>query len=178
MKTLVPFEGTLPFQLAGEALITEGQIRLQYQLSDSRPLIGLSSLAQRWNSNDVPRMHDLWKTTCFEAFFAPVGGEKYYEFNFALTPAWNVYEFTSYRNPQPPTLSVDFELKSMEWSPDHALFTIVIQNKSLYSQFNISLTAVAELQDHSKHYLAITHAEAKPDFHSAKSFTLLRGNQS
>ena len=43
------------------------------------------------------RADELWRTTCFEAFLRPVGGESYVELNLSPSERWNAYDFDRYR---------------------------------------------------------------------------------
>jgi hypothetical protein len=178
MQKLLPFQGTLPFGIGAEISIYENILSFEYKIDAGAAVAGLPWTSENWLAEQVRRADQLWATTCFEAFLRPVGQGRYYEFNFSLSPAWNVYEFHSYREPQPPPLSKDFELQSFRWQAKPGLLTIQLLNKSPFREFDVSLTAVVEMKDRSKHYLAQTHAESKPDFHSAKSFTLFRGKKS
>ena len=43
------------------------------------------------------RCDNLWKSTCFEMFWAEEGRKNYWELNLAPNGAWNVYAFPDYR---------------------------------------------------------------------------------
>jgi hypothetical protein len=173
MQTLRPFQGTLPIDLQADLIVDKNMITISYQLDLCTSIVGVSS--GDVTTQHVSRKDQLWTTTCFEAFLNPVGTSKYFEFNFSLQPAWNVYEFTGYREPQPPLPSEAFELQSFQWNARQKLLNVQIKNKTEITKFNVSLTAVIEETNGTKHYCALTHAESKADFHALKSFTLLRG---
>lgn len=178
MQTLKPFQGSLPFGIGAEISIQGSSIQIEYKLDLQNALLkGLPLESAKWEQDQIPRLQGLWATTCFEAFLNPVGESYYYEFNFSLRPAWNGYEFTTYRDPQPPKETQTFALKGLSWEAPESRLTAHLENRSSHSEFNVSLTAVTEDQNQNKHYWALTHAENKPDFHSQKSFSLLRGSK-
>ena len=43
------------------------------------------------------RMDNLWKTTCFEIFWQPIGQPGYVEFNLSPSGRWASYDFDSFR---------------------------------------------------------------------------------
>lgn len=111
--------------------------------------------------------------TCFEMFLNPTGHKQYYEFNFSLEAAWNVYHFTGYRFPQPPTPTQDFEIESLSWKSKQ--LSVVLKNKSPFQKFDVGLTAVIKNKKNQITYFALKHESGKPDFHLAGGFTLQRG---
>ena len=63
---------------------------------------GVSAPAERFVIPPVRepwRKDELWKTTCFEAFFAAADADGYREWNFAPRGNWAAYDFTGYRVP-------------------------------------------------------------------------------
>jgi len=143
-----------------------------FKITDLTSAISLKNDFQS-TAKDIMRQDELWKSTCFEIFLRPKAEEKYYEFNFSLTPAWNCYVFDSYRKPQPPKSSHDFELSTLSWQ-NHVL-RAEIKNKTGYREFNVGLTTIIQDKENQLHYLAIDHAGEKPDFHLQDSFILQRG---
>ncbi len=99
----------------------------------------------------------------------------YYELNFSLKPAWNLYLFDRYRYPQPPKRAAEFELKSMNWDQFESKLNVELVNHTKFKKFNVGLTAVMEEQAGQKHYCALDHKGTQPDFHLLESFTLVRG---
>lgn len=175
MNTLKPH--SLPkvnFLLEAEARLSQSYSDLQfvYRLMDKSSLFATPTENKEWSQ--IPRSDGLWNHTCFEAFLNPVDTETYYEFNFSLKPAWNCYYFEAYRQPQPAKSSHDFLLKSIRWDQSTYQLTVELKNNSKFKKFNIGLTAVLEEKAGDKHYCALVHADAKPDFHLRKSFTLIR----
>jgi hypothetical protein len=115
------------------------------------------------------RENDLWKTTCFEAFFARPGEAGYWELNVSASGAWNLYRFSAYREPQPPALSEDFALA--ELGAGGGLVSCRLEPKIAPCALEASLCMVARTGE-GTHYFSTKHAGAKPDFHLRGSFTL------
>jgi hypothetical protein len=177
MQRLKPFQGSLSTSIDAELSIQGSLVTIEYKIESPETVLGLPTESKPWSEKQVPRKDGLWATTCFEAFLNPVGSNSYFEFNFSLEPAWNVYEFTDYREPQPPKLSNGFSLKTYIWNDIENQLLIELENQTPYSEFNVSLTTVIEEKNHSKLYLALAHTQAKPDFHAKNSFTLKRGSK-
>ncbi len=175
MHRLVPFQQTLPFAIEADLTMKASLITIQFQLdANFISVLGLPSASRLWTAEDIPRKDELWKTTCFEAFLKPKASACYYEFNFSLGPAWNAYEFTGYRKPQPPSVSHAFALQSLSWNAEKKFLSAQLENKTAFREFDVSLTSVIEDSNHHIHYWAVTHAAGEPDFHSPGSFTLKR----
>jgi hypothetical protein len=164
------------FSLEAELQVQGSELVLDFFLSDPQGLFEVPKTAAAWGSGQVTRTDGLWQATCFEAFLQPSGLKKYYEFNFALTPAWNAYEFTAYREPQPPKPTADFVLKAMSWNPGQNHFRVSLENNSGHRQFQAGITAILLEKSGTKHYYAVAHKGAKPDFHLSESFILQRGS--
>lgn len=164
------------FSLEAEIQAQGAELVLEFSLKDPEGLFDVPKTAATWTAGEVARRDGLWQATCFEAFLQPFGSSHYYEFNFALMPAWNGYEFTGYREPQPPKATADFVLKSMNWDASRKHLRVVVENKSNARKFNAGLTAILQEKSGAKHYYAISHKGSKPDFHLAESFILQRGS--
>jgi hypothetical protein len=186
MQALFPFEKTDSSSAATESatdsvaaeLTLEGSfLTFEFRPQFTSAVLGLPTINIHETKNTLRREDGLWQTTCFEAFLQPVGQADYYEFNFSFKPAWNCYEFKKYRDPQPPRPSEAFALKDFAWDAQKKALTVQLENKTPYSTFRASLTAVIETSDRRKHYWATHHSESKPDFHAANSFVLLRKKQ-
>ncbi len=121
------------------------------------------------------RAHELWKTTCFEAFLSGRDGESYHEINLAPDGRWNVYFFDRYRNPQPPREAMGWRLTQFECAPGLLRATLELPEAVLSSPTRFGLTAVLETQNPrgapSLSYWALVHAGDQPDFHDARSWT-------
>lgn len=163
------------FTLEADLQFYGTELLLEYKLSDPQGLFELPHQNLPVAGGGVPRQDGLWTATCFEAFLQPAGFKNYYEFNFALTPAWQAYRLESYRQPQPPAPSDDFVLKSLQWDASKKQLQARLENRSAHRQFQTGLTAILVEKTGSKHYCALVHKGDKPDFHLSESFTLLRG---
>jgi hypothetical protein len=118
------------------------------------------------------RTDDLWKTTCFEAFLAPVNTSAYQEFNFSPSSQWAAYDFTAYRAgmvqaalPAPPEISVDRQ-------PDRLAVTVTLSLYLPQEPQKLGLSAVIEERGGRKSYWAVSHAGDSPDFHRQHCFVL------
>ncbi|URW76355.1 DOMON-like domain-containing protein [Sphingomonas donggukensis] len=113
------------------------------------------------------RADELWRTTCFEMFWKPDGGDAYVEFNLSPSLGWAAYRFDRYRDrmrdlplviaPQiervPGGVEVDIDLTSVPRGPA-----------------TIGLSAVIEEIDGTKSYWALRHPAGPPDFHHPDCF--------
>jgi len=121
------------------------------------------------------RAHELWRTTCFEAFIEKAGGG-YCELNIAPTGQWAAYDFTGYREGMNGHAGV--EKRDPRRVQDEASF-------SLWATFDLDrmigdapgpwrmgLSAVIEDVDGGISYWALAHPPGKPDFHHRDSFAL------
>jgi hypothetical protein len=164
------------FSLEADIHVTGQELMLEFWLQDPQGLFELPKATAAWSGTQVARRDGLWQATCVEAFLQPSGLQKYYEFNFALTPAWNGYEFTEYRKPQPPEATADFVLKAMSWNSEQKHLIVRLENNSGYQKFQAGLTAILQEKSGNKHYYAVAHKGPKPDFHLSESFILQRGS--
>ena len=118
---------------------------------------------------------DLWRTTCFEAFVGLADSGEYLEINFAPSTAWEVYQFTSYRErgdvlPFPaPVLDIELGDGRMEVvvTADMAETPYM----AVGTPWRVGLSAIIEAKDGSKSYWALAHPPGKPDFHNRDCFT-------
>ncbi len=149
------------------SLEADGGLLLHYQLFGETDQLAISA-------PKIPGPADnLWQHTCCEAFI--VGdGLAYREFNFSPSGQWAVYQFSAYRErtadfapAEPPTVS-------FEQGRDACQLTACIPASLLPPDdcLHLGLTAVVEGRDGRKHYWAIVHAAAQPDFHLRQSLTL------
>ncbi len=173
MPNLFPFESNLssPLTLSGDLERTGSNLILTFELTDPAHNLELPP-AFRAEGPQVKREDGLWNDTCFEMFLRPARSRTYYEFNFALTPAWNEYIFSDYRTPQPPEACADFSLQYIHW--DGRNLKIELKGANAETMFDISLNAVLKEKSGVKHYMALAHKGAKADFHLAENFILKR----
>ena len=71
--------------------VHDGRLVLSYAL-------GADLKRLRIQAQEAPRhAHELWRHTCFEAFFGGTGSPGYCELNFAPSRAWAMYRFSARR---------------------------------------------------------------------------------
>lgn len=121
------------------------------------------------------RADDLWKTTCFEIFIRPDGGDAYFEFNFAPSSEWAAYIFSSHRQGRRDlALSVDpfIEQVAPEGGSAYTIEVDLDLSEVANTSTRIGLSAVIEEADGTISYWALAHPDGKPDFHDSACFTL------
>ncbi len=122
------------------------------------------------------RADELWRHTCFEAFVGAVGGEGYYEFNFAPSRHWAAYRFDGYR--QGMTLAQDVAAPAIEVevTGERLDLRVVLDLGTAAlppeAAWRLGLSAVVEGADDSRAYWALAHPPGKADFHHADCFAL------
>lgn len=159
--------------LSGElAIPAPGKVRVDFSLLDPERKILNAPTGAHWQH--PTRVHGLWVSTCFEAFFALPGEHGYWELNLSAAGEWNLYHFDSYRKPQPPQESMDFSLVGFHTSPNG--ISCLLEGDNSLSNIEASLCAVIQTCDQSFYY-STHHAGEKPDFHRRESFSLKRGVQ-
>ncbi len=117
------------------------------------------------------RADELWKTTCFELFLKPLGGEAYCEINLSPSERWNAYDFTGYRAgmaerpfPREPECT-------LRQGSSFAIFDAAIPVAGLPDgDCAMGLCAVIEETTGAKSYWALAHREGDPDFHALACF--------
>lgn len=117
------------------------------------------------------RADELWRTTCFELFLRPGGGDAYAEINLSPSERWAAYDFSAYRG--------GMAERAASREPDCA-----IRRGSSFAIFDAALpldlvpaghcaanfTAVIEEAGGVLSYWALAHPAAKPDFHDPACF--------
>ena len=113
-----------------------------------------------------------WTTTCFEAFIAAPGEQRYWEVNLAANGDWALYRFDGYRSGQtqqelstPPTVRLQRGLHQLRldarialepwWTPDVCP--------------DLALTAVIDRGQEGLSHWALRHGP-KADFHDRSTF--------
>lgn len=110
------------------------------------------------------RMDDLWKTTCFEIFWQPVGGTYYQEFNLSPSSRWAAYDFDSFREGM-RNAPVD----AISVSCSHSDVELILKasiTAELPSPAQVALNAIVEHADGGMQYWALAFGPGKPEFHS------------
>ncbi len=159
---------TEPIALSAGLTLDKNQLVLTYALKDPQHLVHDSLVAGEWFS--WPRGDELWKSTCFEAFFGIAGHSSYWELN--LSPsrkAWNLYFFDEYRKPAPPRVAKDFQLVDVLVRPES--LSCVLRSEGNLGLMAASLAAVIRTAG-GVFYFALKHCGPKPDFHLRESFVL------
>ncbi|MFM9041400.1 MAG: DOMON-like domain-containing protein [Vulcanococcus sp.] len=175
MLKLVPFQAIPAFadlQLHADLHWEDGELRLRYQLQAPVDLVQLPGPVSQ-----PKRRHELWQTTCFEAFIAVAGSPHYWEINLASTEDWNVYELDDYRTglkqeERVETITIQQQRDcsagqlQLELSAQLKLDGILESGQQLEG----SLTAVLDAGDHGLSYWALEHRGNEADFHRRDSF--------
>lgn len=155
------------FTLTGSLTGTAELVDVEFCLRDPQGEV-LGAPVSRAPLGAFSRTDELWRTTCFEAFFGEPGNAAYYELNLAPNGrAWNLYRFDAYRAPQPPTPSEDFSLE--EFAVGAGTVHARLRARTPMKGFEGNLCAVL-LTAQGPEYLSWRHAGAKPDFHLRASF--------
>ena len=162
MKSLLPFSAQeKSVHVQGQARLEGSLLRIEFRWSG--PVQDAEPGNKKWSRAD-----ELWKSTCFEMFLGNKGEAGYWEFNFAPAHCrWNAYRFESYREPQPPCATQDFELKSA-----HVLTGSMVVDLECHVKFAEAegqLTAVIRTSG-GMLYFAERHAPGKADFHFRGGF--------
>lgn len=128
--------------------------------------------AELTNLSQSLRKDELWKSTCFEFFIKPVGGESYFEFNINPKLEWNFYSFVSERT----------GMKQVDQIKDAFMVSQTIQGEIFVTSVFLSLEKfkiqvpfyihAASVLETSKglSYWSKKHEGEKPDFHAAWNF--------
>ena len=109
------------------------------------------------------REDDLWKTTCFEIFWQPDGGEYYREFNLSPSSKWACYDFDGFR-----LNSRDAPVSSMSIScsaSDDELILEASMASELPLPAKIALNAIVEDKQGNIQFWALAFPDGKPEFH-------------
>ena len=133
------------------------------------------------------RTDGLWRTTCFELFVKPAGGEGYHEFNFSPSGQWAAYAFDGHRAGM---RDLAMEAPVVAWGDGVLSARIILPrgrrgSASGLSQpdpdvrrggnesgedARIALTAVIEEKDGTKSFWSLAHPPGAPDFHHDACF--------
>lgn len=117
------------------------------------------------------RADELWKTTCFELFVKPEGGDGYVEFNFSPSERWNAYAFTGRRegmaeHPVPREPDCTIRIGSSFTIFDASIPAAAIPD----GPSSMAMTCVIEEAGGVKSYWALSHNSPQPDFHDPACF--------
>ena len=142
----------------------ENWLRVRWRIEGAQQLV-VPAFAGRG------RADELWKTTCFELFLKPHGGEAYGEFNLSPSERWNAYDFDAYRagmRERPFPREPECTLRQ---GSSFAIFDAAIPAAGIPdSACAMGLCAVIEEGQGVKSYWALAHGEGQPDFHAPACF--------
>ena len=161
---LNPYADIKNVQIEASFELTKEKIRISFLLQGD-----LKSYIFPKKEN-LQRVDELWKATCFELLLAN-DDELYYELNFSSS-RWNFYVLDSYRaEPKELEIFVEpnlcVEQKNNEFC---IIFELDISALNL-EQFNYyNLATILLNENNERTFWAIKHLKTKPDFHDKKSF--------
>ena len=165
-----PTTGPTPVDRIGVHVERLGEVglKLRYQVFGDLTRLKLPDFER------AGRTDGLWRSTCFEAFVKPEGGEGYLECNFAGLQ-WAAYRFSGFREGM---ADAAVEPRGIEGSLRDCSLAIEIEPGRFARPdlpapaWRIGLSAVIEDMDGGISYWALAHPPGKPDFHHPDSFIL------
>lgn len=165
----------LPFQVYGKVHFDK-VLKVEFRMDGDVSALCLPDFEV--DSKNRTRRHDLWRSTCFEVFFSKSSQgsseQSYHEVNVSTSGSWNVYDFSSYRQPQVLLESSQFQVQNILKTNDGVCFEIAGDFQDS-SEYQISLACVLQTIDQKIHYKALKHVSVdKPDFHTQGSRVLKR----
>ncbi|MGY6551846.1 MAG: hypothetical protein ACXIT4_08115 [Erythrobacter sp.] len=110
------------------------------------------------------RTDNLWKTTCFEIFWQPLGGTFYREFNLSPSGRWAAYDFDGFREGMR-----DAPVDAIALSCSHSDTELVLKASiaaDLPAPAQVALNAIVEHPDGAMQFWALAFGPGKPEFHS------------
>ena len=169
---LQPHLSTPPGQPAFKVWATVDHAASLGAMATTNIWFGVSAPAERFVISPLTepwRADELWRTTCFEAFFAPAGKAAYREWNFAPRGNWAAYDFAGYREGMekadvrsPPYIRME---DNFTWWTVGATIAVPADQA-----WDLALSAVIEESDGTKSYWALAHPPERPDFHARDCF--------
>lgn len=166
MLELTPFEVFTDVTVHGELVTLPDRLRISFRCTDENLRI-CDSLSNRQQAGPLERTDDLWKTTCFEAFWGIQGSTPYWELNLsAAWPKWNLYYFENYRTPSLPQPSYDYRIENLRTTKT-TMDLILVGGPSQRLEGNLS--AVIRTENRT-HYFSQAHADTKPNFHDRRAW--------
>jgi hypothetical protein len=156
-----PFWGPSPRQANG--------LSLDYQITGDCSTLSLPDPVAY-----PTRQDHLWQGTCFECFLAVPQRPEYWEINLSPDHHWNVYRLDDYRQglrPEPAIQTLPFHTHRQKTSYRLSIQLPLAPFIAPSQPLQVGITAViANLQDHTLSYWALTHPGTEPDFHRRDSF--------
>lgn len=110
------------------------------------------------------RLDFLWKTTCFEIFWQPEGGQYYREFNLSPSSRWACYDFDDFR-----LNSRDAPVETIAIACSHDGTSLQLE-ASIASELPlpaaVALNAIVEDNKGNIQFWALAFEDGKAEFHS------------
>ncbi len=122
-----------------------------------------------------PRLHELWRHTCFELFIGSKGESGYLEVNVSPSGAWNVYHFSDYRKGMREDRSVGQPLFRVATGDDFLSLSCSISLNTVIDDaatIEVGVSSVIETVDGALSYWAVVHPGSEPDFHDRRTFLI------
>lgn len=110
------------------------------------------------------RADDLWKTTCFEIFWQPIGGSAYREFNLSPSGRWAAYDFDRFREGMRNAPVDAISLTTSSINTELVLKASIAADLPAPAQ--VALNAIVEHDGGAMQYWALAFGPGKPEFHS------------
>jgi hypothetical protein len=110
------------------------------------------------------RMDNLWKTTCFEIFWQPLGDTYYREFNLSPSGRWAAYDFDSFREGMR-----DAPVERVAITCTHDESGLVLKASiaaELPDPAQVALNAIVDHPGGAIQFWALAFPPGKPEFHS------------
>jgi hypothetical protein len=142
-----------------------GDLRLAYRAFGN---VGRIRLPQA----GAGRTDGLWRSTCFEAFVRPAGGDSYLEVNASPSGQWATYRFERERTGMSAAAEAPGDLHTRAFVDGIGVATRLAVDPA-DADWRLGLSAVIEDADGGLSYWALAHPSDKPDFHHPDSFTLV-----
>ncbi|NCP13269.1 MAG: hypothetical protein GW858_03775 [Sphingomonadales bacterium] len=110
------------------------------------------------------RRDNLWKTTCFEVFWQPLGDTCYREFNLSPSGQWAAYDFDSFRK-----AIRDAPVEAIAIACSHTDNGMALKASiaaKLPDPAQVALNAIVEHPNGAMQYWAMAFPPGTPEFHS------------
>lgn len=156
------------------ALVFEngGSIALSYRWNPQWKIVGNPS-----STRPAQRRHELWKSTCFEAFIKAQDKDEYWEINLSPLYLWNAYVFDRYREPSPPREASGWKLIEMSTEAG-ALKARIQTDLPPGRELQIGLSCIIKDTSGEKVYWSLRDpCGDRPDFHDVRGFVLKRSSR-
>lgn len=170
---LVPHPGasSLPVTVTARAvLVASTTFRFTFRL------LGDLSVVRVPEPAGTERADRLWERTCFEAFVARAGDERYVELNFSPSSQWAAYGFDGYRRGMRPLEVAAPPVVAVQHAADALVVTASVDLAPLEPApwpWRVGLTAVVASAAGAVSHFALAHPGPQPDFHDAAGWTLV-----